>query len=92
MKKQTSKSKKAVEAKKLKKELALKLQTVFSETVSGYGKAKKATAIIENFAKKLAKKVALKRVKLTESLVEDLKSETTETKKLSKAKANPAKK
>ena len=92
MKKQTSKSKKAIEAKKLKKELELKLQEVFSATVSNYGKAKKVAVVIEKFAKKLAKKIELKPVKLTVRPVEDSKINATATKKITKATTKSAKK
>ncbi|MGY3055470.1 hypothetical protein ACVWYG_003686 [Pedobacter sp. UYEF25] len=92
MKKQTSKSTKAIEAKKLKKELELKLQEVFSATVSNYGKAKKVAAIIEKFAKKLAKKIELEQVKLAVGPIEDSKSYANGTKKVTKATTKPAKK
>lgn len=92
MKKQTSKSKKAVEAKKFRKNLELKLQEVFSQTILGFGKVAKADAIIEKFAKKLTKKVVLKPAEQKEKVDEELKSETTQTEKVAKTKAKPAKK
>ncbi len=91
MKKKAPKLKEAVGAKKLKKELELKLKTAFSQTILDYGKRGKTTSIIEKFAKKLAKKVDLK-AEIPVPAVEDSKHVSTTPKKTTKAKPKTAKK
>lgn len=59
MKKNKAKSRNHSASKKVRKELASKLATAFSEVVLAYGKTKKADKVIEKFAKQLAKKVTI---------------------------------